>query len=189
MFHSEKRQIIGKALAGVATVWTLGLGHVSAQSWQPPQYVDSGTSVQVRTTQAIDQSAVDGRVYSAVVDQDVMDSSGHVAIPRGATAELVVRKGPSDELYLDLDSISMSGQRFAVDATRHPVATNGVDVKNSGIGNNTETEKNDAGGALLGTISGAIAGGGKGAAVGAATGAAVGAGVQIYTHGKQINVP
>jgi len=189
MSHSEKRRFIGKTLAGVATIWTLGLGHVSAQSWQAPQYVDPGTSIQVRTTQAVDQRLVDGRVYTGVIDQDVMDANGHVALPRGATAELVVRKGPSDELYLDLDSVSMSGQRFAVDATRHPVATNGIDVKNSGIGNNTETAKNVGGGALLGTIIGAIAGGGKGAAVGAATGAAVGAGVQIYTHGKQVNVP
>ena len=88
-----------------------------------------------------------------------------------------------------IDSITVNGQRYAVDATRHPVATSGIDVKNSGIGNNDETLKNVGGGALLGTVIGAIAGGGKGAAIGAATGAAAGAAVQIITHGKRVNVP
>jgi hypothetical protein len=189
MFQLEKRRLFGKTLAGVATVWTLGLGHVAAQSAQPLKYIDPGTSVGVRTSQPVDQTTVDGRVYTGVVDEDVLDANGRVAIPRGATAELVVRKGPSDELYLDLDSVSVNGQRYAVDATRHPVGTSGIDIKNSGIGNNTETAKNVGGGALLGTIIGAIAGGGKGAAVGAVAGAAVGAGVQVYTHGKRVEVP
>jgi hypothetical protein len=190
MFHTEKRRLIGKSLAGVAMVWTLGLGQVSAQTWQPLQYIDPGTSVQVRTSQAVDQSTMDGRVFTGVVDADVRDAKGQLAIPRGATAELVVRTGPDNELYLDLDSITVNGQRYAVDATRHPVTkTPAIDPKNSGLGNNPETVKNVGGGALLGTIIGAIAGGGKGAAVGAATGAAVGAGVQIYTHGRRVNVP
>ena len=190
MFQTEKRRFIGKTLAGVATVWTLGLGQVSAQTWRPLQYIDPGTSVQVRTSQAVDQSTMDGRVFTGVVDADVRDTNGQLAIPRGSTAELVVRTGPNNELYLDLDSITMNGQRYAVDATRHPVAkTPSLDPRNSGIGNNSETVKNVGGGALLGTIVGAIVGGGKGAAVGAAAGAAVGAGVQIYTHGRRVNVP
>jgi hypothetical protein len=189
MFQSEKRQMFAKTLAGVAMVWTLGVGQSSAQTWQPLQYIEPGTSVQVRTTQAVDQSTMDGRVYTGVVDEDVRDADGRLAIPKGATAELVVRKGPSDELYLDLDSVTVNGQRYAVDATRHPVATSGIDIKNSGIGNNTETAKNVGGGALLGTIVGAIVGGGKGAAVGAVSGAAIGAGVQVVTHGRRVNVP
>lgn len=189
MIQLEKRRLMGKTLAGVATVWTLGLGQASAQTWQAPQYIDPSTSIQVRTTQAVDQSTMDGRVFTGIVDEDVRDTTGRMAIPKGATAELVVRTGPDNELYLDLDSISMNGQRFAVDATRHPVAKNGIDVKNSGIGNNDETVKHVGGGAVIGTIIGAIVGGGKGAAIGAATGAAVGAGVQVVTHGKRVNVP
>jgi hypothetical protein len=69
------------------------------------------------------------------------------------------------------------------------VAKGGIDVQNSGIGNNQETLKNVGGGALLGTVIGAIVGGGKGAAVGAAAGAAVGAGAQILTHGRRVSVP
>jgi hypothetical protein len=189
MFPIKKRGVKGYAMAAVAMVWTLGSGQASAQSWQAMQYIDPGATIEVRTTQAVDQSKMDGRVFSGVVDQDVRDTNGRLAIPRGASAELVVRTGAGGELYLDLDSISVNGQRYAVDATRHPVATGGVDVKNSGIGNNPETAKNVGGGALLGTVIGAIAGGGKGAAIGAAAGAAVGAGVQVATHGKRVNVP
>jgi len=170
-------------------LWTLGLSQAHAQTWQPLQAIEPGTSIQVRTSEAIDKSTMDGRVYTGTVETDVRDREGRLAIPRGATAELMVRQGTSDDLYLDLDSITVNGQRYAVDATRHPVATSGIDVKNSGIGNNDETLKNVGGGALLGTVIGAIAGGGKGAAIGAATGAAAGAAVQIITHGKRVNVP
>jgi hypothetical protein len=189
MFQTGKRSLIGKYLAGVAILWTLGAGQSSAQSWQPLQYIDPGTSIQVRTTSAIDESTTDGRVFTGVVDEDVRDTSGRLAIPRGATAELVVRTGDGNELYLDLDSVSVNSQRYAVDATRHPVVKGGIDVKNSGIGNNDETVRNVGGGALLGTVIGAIVGGGKGAAVGAVAGAAVGAGAQIATHGRRVSVP
>ena len=40
------------------------------------------------------------------------DARGGVAIPRGATTELVVRRGANNELYLDLDSVTVSGQRI-----------------------------------------------------------------------------
>jgi hypothetical protein len=189
MFHTEKRRLIGKSLAAVAMIWTFAASHSAAQSWQPLQYIEPGTSVQVRTSEAIDEAKMDGRVFRGVVDEDVRDASGRLAIPRGAKAELVVRTGANNDLYLDLDSVDVNGQRYAVDATRHPVAKTGIDPKNAGLGNNDETVRNVGGGALLGTIIGAIAGGGKGAAVGAATGAAVGAGYQIVTHGKRVNVP
>ena len=69
------------------------------------------------------------------------------------------------------------------------MAGGGIDVRNSGIGNNQETIEHVGGGALLGTVIGAITGGAKGAAVGAAAGAAVGAGTQILTHGRRVSIP
>lgn len=180
------------ALMGLATAWTVcvpALATAQTRSWTPVSYVDPGTAIPVRTTQLIDSSTQDGLVYTGTVDEDVLDQQGRVAIPRGATAELVVRRGTDNELVLDLDSVTANGQRYAVDATRHPVAAGGVDVKNSGIGNNKETARNVGGGALLGTIIGAVVGGGKGAAVGAAAGAAVGAGAQVLTHGRKVSVP
>jgi hypothetical protein len=189
MFGYENRSVSAKSFAVVTMIWTLGLGQASAQTWQPLDYIDPGTTVQVRTTQSIDASTVDGRVFVGTVDQDVRDANGRIAIPRGAKAELIVRRGPNNELYLDLDSIDVNGQRYAVDATRHRVPNGGIDVKNSGIGNNQETIQHVGGGALLGTIIGAITGGAKGAAVGAAAGAAVGAGTQVLTHGRRVSVP
>jgi hypothetical protein len=181
-----------KSLIGVAAVWTLSVPLPAAaqnSAWTPLNYIEPGTSIPVRTTQMIDSSTQDGLVYTGTVDQDVLDREGRVALPRGATAELVVRRGTNNELVLDLDSVTVNGQRYAVDATRHPVATGGVDIKNSGIGNNDETLKHVGGGALLGTVIGAIAGGGKGAAIGAVAGAAVGAGAQVLTHGRKVSVP
>ena len=128
MFETKKRHLIAESLAALAIFWTVGLSHASAQSWTPLNYIDPGTSVQIRTTEPVDSSTVDGRVFTGTVDQDVRDAQGRLAIPRGATAELIVRRGPSNELYLDLDSINVNGQRYAVDATRHPISTSGIDV-------------------------------------------------------------
>jgi hypothetical protein len=179
-----------KAIIGATAVWTICLPQpAGAQTWTPLSYIEPGTSIPVRATEAIESTDRDGRVYTGVVDEDVFDSNGRLAIPRGATAELVVRRGPENELVLDLDSLTVKGQRYGVDATRHPVAKGGIDIKNSGLGNNQETIRNVGGGALLGTVLGAIIGGGKGAAIGAATGAAVGAGAQILTHGRRVSVP
>src|SRR5262245_14889833 len=184
-----KRISQAMALAAMAMILTLHPVAAAAQSPDAIGYIEPGTSVQVRNATAIDESTVDGRVFTGVVDQDVRDATGRIAVPRGASAELVVRRGPNDELYLDLDSVTVNGRRYGVDATRHPIDRGGVDVRNNGIGNNQETLEHIGGGALLGTVIGAIAGGGKGAAIGAAVGAAAGAGTQILTHGRRVNVP
>ena len=57
-----------------------------------------GRDITVRTNETIDlKGNSDGRIYTGVVDRDVTDSSGHVAIPRGSTAELIVRNVGSNE--------------------------------------------------------------------------------------------
>ncbi len=154
------------------------------------QVLATGTSVPVRTTQEINVAAADGQVFTGVVDQDVLDSNGRVAIPQGAAAEMVVRKVENNNLTVDLDSISVNGQRYAVVADQNPVGTSGsLGAGASTIGKNKKTATYVGGGALLGAIIGAATGGGKGAAIGAATGAAAGAGVQIVTQGRKVNVP
>jgi len=161
----------------------------NAQEWTFVDPIPAGTSIQVRTTEAIDTQTMDGRIYTGTIESDVRDVEGRLAIPRGATAELVVRRGPEDDLVLDLDSVMINGRRYGVDATRNRLTSGGVDIRNSGIGANKETVRNVGGGALLGAILGAAIGGGDGAAVGAAAGAAVGAGAQILTHGRRVSVP
>src|SRR5262249_10280757 len=146
--------------------------------------IEPGTQIVVRTSENIDERAVDGRVYAGVVDQDVLDGSGRLAVPQGSPVELMVRGGRDGDLILDLESVVVDGERYAVraEATR-------VDAPPQTSNDGKRTAIYAGGGALLGTIVGAIAGGGKGAAIGAATGAAAGAGASILTHGREVRVP
>ena len=168
----------------------LAVQPLSAQGgWTALSTIEAGTRIDVRSTEEIDTTNQDGRIFTGTIENDVRDTQGRLAIPANSTAELVVRRDSNDELVLDLDSITVNGRRYGVDATRSRLSGGGIDIKNSGIGNNPETIKNVGGGALLGTVIGAIIGGGKGAAIGAATGAGAGAAVQILTHGKRVRVP
>ena len=165
-----------------------------AQVYTPESTIPSGVSIPVRTSSAIDANSADGRIYTGVVDADVTDTNGRIAIPRGSTAELIVRRTSTSDVALDLESVTVNGQRYAISSNQSAVGTSGslgstIESGSKTIGANKTTGEYIGGGALLGTIVGAIAGGGKGAAIGAATGAAIGAGAQIYTHGKTINVP
>jgi hypothetical protein len=146
----------------------------------------SGTEIGVRTNENINsQDAGQGRSYSAQVDRDVVDSSGNVVIPRGSDAQLVVRRLNDGNLSLDLQSVSVNGQRYTVDSA-DVVQEAG---SREGIGKNKRTGEYVGGGAVLGTLLGAIAGGGKGAAIGALAGGAAGAGAQVLTRGNQVKVP
>jgi len=145
----------------------------------------TGTSISVRTNETIDVRKSDGRVFGGLVDQDVTDANGTVAIPRGSAAELIVKKLSNNEMVLDLESVTVNGQRYAVTAASASMSSG----RRDGIGKNQRTGGFIGGGALLGTIIGAIAGGGKGAAIGAAAGAGAGAGAQVLTRGKTVRVP
>ena len=132
---------------------------------------------------------MDGRIFTGTVENDVRDTQGRLAIPSGSAAELVVRRGEDNDLVLDLDSVTVNGRRYGLDATRNPVGTSGNVIKDSGIGANKDTAIHVGGGAILGAILGAAIGGGDGAAAGAAIGAAGGAATQILTKGRRVNVP
>jgi hypothetical protein len=183
------RQKLARLTTGVAAAaMFVSPALVHAQSWDYVNPIPAGTALQVRTTEAIDTQTMDGRIFTGTVENDVHDAQGRLAIPEGATAELVVRRDPDNELVLDLDSVTINGRRYGIDATRNRVG-GGIDIRNSGIGANKETARNVGGGAVLGAILGAVIGGGDGAAAGAAAGAAVGAGAQILTKGRRVNVP
>jgi hypothetical protein len=79
-----------------------------------------GTMITVRPSEAIDVERKDYRVYTGVVDRDVRGSNGRLAIPRGSTAELIVRVQRDNDLILDLESVTVNGQRYAIktDANR-----------------------------------------------------------------------
>jgi hypothetical protein len=149
-----------------------------------------GTRIAVRTNEAIDSDiATEGQTFPAIIDQDVTDSSGAIAIPRGSDARLVIRRTSgggvtgSPTLALDLESVSANGRNYLV--STEDVTQSG----RSGIGVNKRTGEMVGGGAALGTLLGAIAGGGKGAAIGAIAGAAAGGTAQVLTKGKTVKVP
>ena len=150
----------------------------------------AGTDISVRTDENIDsRSAVEGRLYPATLQRDILDPNGNILIPRGSRANLVIRQVneggtlSNGNFVLDLDSIEANGRRYRVSTT---------DIERgdaNGIGKNRRTAEMVGGGAVLGTLLGAIAGGGKGAAIGAVAGAAAGGGVQVLTKGHEIRVP
>ena len=185
MFRQATLKAVGIAAAAMLSIPAIA----GAQAWDYVNPIPAGTSIQVRTTEPIDAQSVDGRIYTGTVENDVRDPQNRLAIPRGATAELVVRRGPDDDLVLDLDSVTVNGRRYGVDATRNPVGTAGDAVRNSGIGANKDTAIHVGGGALLGAILGAAIGGGDAAAAGAVVGAAGGAAAQILTKGRRVRVP
>lgn len=82
--------------------------------------LNPGTVISVRTNQPIDVERQDYRVYTGIVDQDVRGDNGRLAIPRSATVELMVRVERDNDLILDLESVTVNGQRYAIrtDANR-----------------------------------------------------------------------
>ncbi|HEY2843941.1 MAG TPA: DUF3011 domain-containing protein [Bryobacteraceae bacterium] len=154
-----------------------------ADNWQPSTRVEPGTTVAVRTNEYIDSDHADGRIFTGEVDQDVLDRDGRLSIPRGSNVELIVRVAADNDLVLDLESLFVNGQRYAVRA--EPQRVEAPD----GVGANRRTGAFAGGGAALGAIIGAIAGGGKGAAIGAGAGAAAGLGGAIVTRGREVRIP
>ena len=102
--------------------------------------IEPGTNITVRTAETIDVERRDDRVYRGIVDQDVRGENGRLAIPRGAPVELMVRVARDNDLILDIDSVVVNGQRYAVRADA----------------NRVESRRDNS---LVGAIVGAIQGG------------------------------
>jgi len=147
--------------------------------------IDADTTITVRTNEAINARDTDGRVFSGIVERDVINRRGNVAIPQGSDVELIVKRTSNTEVALDLNAITVYGQRYGVDTDESIVNAE----RRDGIGVNKRTGKYVGGGALIGAVIGAITGGEKGAAIGAGAGAAAGAGAQILTRGRSVQVP
>src|SRR5206468_1993531 len=76
--------------------------------------IEPGTSISVRTNESIDVERNDNRVYTGIVDQDVRGDDGRLAIPRGSRVELVVRVARDNDLILDMDSVTVNGERYGI---------------------------------------------------------------------------
>src|SRR5688572_16165964 len=78
--------------------------------------VETGTTIAIRTNEEINVDRSDGRIFSGVVDQDVRDGRGAVALPEGTYVELMVRSISNNEYVLDLESVTVNGRRMGVEA-------------------------------------------------------------------------
>lgn len=153
--------------------------------WTQSAVIPAGAEIAVRTIDPIDLRRPDPRQhFLASVENDVMDATGRVVIPRGAPAHLIVHDAGDGEIAVDLRSVSVNGRRYLLNSEN---ITN-VHVR-AGPGMNRRTGKFLGGGALLGTVFGAIAGGAKGAAIGALAGGAAGAGAEVATRGSELHIP
>jgi len=102
--------------------------------------LDPGTVIPVRTNETIDVDKGDNRVYTGVVDQEVRNNDDRLVIPRDSKVELTVRTSRDNDLSLDLESVVVNGQRYAVKADPKRI----------------ESQQDDS---LVGGIIGAIKGG------------------------------
>jgi hypothetical protein len=102
--------------------------------------LEPGVEIPVRTNRPIDVNRSDNRVFYGTVDADIRGDNGRIAIPRGANAELIVRVARDNDLVLDLESVVVNGQRYAVRANP----------------NRVEHERDDS---MVGAIVGAVTGG------------------------------
>ncbi|HTP70130.1 MAG TPA: hypothetical protein VMJ35_14570 [Dongiaceae bacterium] len=156
----------------------------------PAKVIPLGSEITVQTDENIDSNdSSSGQLFAASVREDVFDSAGAVAIPRGSRAKLVVRNitgggaTGSPQLVLDLFSVDVNGKEYRVDSAD-------VDLSSKrGVGKNKRTLEYGAGGAGFGALLGAVFGGGRGAGIGAAAGAGAGLLTQIFTRGSHVKVP
>ncbi|MDP9171690.1 MAG: hypothetical protein M3N54_13825 [Acidobacteriota bacterium] len=152
--------------------------------------IQPGTRIEVRSNETIDVRGVDnGRIYTGSVANDVVDADGRVKIPRGAQAELIVRRVGPNDLSIDLEAVIVDGRHYSVDSRPTERTREAGQGNNGNVGENRRTGEYVGGGALFGSIIGAVAGGGKGAAIGALAGAGAGAGAQVMTRGAAVHIP
>jgi hypothetical protein len=145
--------------------------------------IPSGSAFVVRTNARIQSdTASTGRFYSATVERDVTDRSRHVVIPRGSTAQMVVRKISASRapvLALGLQSVTVNGRTYRVSGQR---------IQRSGQGASKPAADLGGSAGSLGTVVRAVTNVGKGA-MGALTASEIVVTGRVFIGGKTVNVP
>jgi hypothetical protein len=108
-----------KAMAGVAIAsglqLVLALSFASgAAAQERTRRLEPGTIIPVRADEAIDSRAVDHRIYTGFVTNDVRNDNGRLVVPAGSRVELEVRALRDNDLRLDLVSVLINGQRYGI---------------------------------------------------------------------------
>jgi hypothetical protein len=137
---SRMKRLLAIPLVLLALGLPLVAGAVLDRNFVPP-----GTEIRVRTDGPVIVANWDrGRIYTAHLATDVWGDNRDVAIPRGANCEIIVRQVAPGQLALDLESLTVEGRRYVMDAVG-PQFNMTQDQYNSGAG-------------IIGNIIGAITG-------------------------------
>jgi hypothetical protein len=145
-FHSITRILSGSCVAAALCLSPalFAQDHDRDRDWDRDRNqftrLEPGTVIAVRTEDPIDVERTDNRVFSGTVDQDVRGGNGRLAIPRGSRVELIVRVARDNDLMLDLESVTVNGQRYGIKTDP----------------NRIESQRDDS---VIGNILGAINGG------------------------------
>ena len=112
-------------ITGLVASSMLASVHASRYMADRISRIEQGTTITVRTNQTIDVDRPDRRVYTGVVDRDVYGENRRIAIPRGSSVELMVRRARDNDLILDLESVVANGERYAVRADANRIEADG----------------------------------------------------------------
>jgi hypothetical protein len=149
--------------------------------------VSSGTAMAIRLIDAIDsEKAQPGQTFRATLDSP-LQSDNDAAVPSGYDVQGHVvdvksagKFAGQSLLVLQLDTISIGGQSYGIDADPY---------RRQGNNRAAGTAQKVGAGAVLGAIIGGMAGGGKGAGIGAAAGGGIGGGAQAASKSQPIQLP
>jgi hypothetical protein len=142
-------------------LWVIAATFTCSQLPAMADVITPGTNVEVRPDARIDVARWDrGRIYPAEVARNVYSRNGDLTIPQGSPAELIVRRIGPAQYELDLESVTINGQRYVMDTTG-PQYNMSQSYYNNGNG-------------IVGAIAGAIAGAN---------------GEQVEPQGAEIRVP
>jgi hypothetical protein len=176
------------AIVAGATLWALSpVTAVNAQqivNGRNTDIIDALTTMTVRVVFDIRTDESDGRVFASSVAQDVRNRKHDLIIPRSSQVELVVRRLPDNEMELDFDSVTVNGERYALDTAAYAMESE----SNCPGATNKRTVEYAGGNPMLGNILTGMSGRAEGTATANAC-IAAGPGTGLTTRGSSINVP
>jgi len=114
-----KRNATVAAIVAVVSLYASSALLAQGRYWDGQRFttLQPGMNIPVRIAETIDTTRADDyRVYRGVIDQDVFGDNGRLAIPRGAPVELMARPMRNNQMTLDMESVVVNGERYAVRA-------------------------------------------------------------------------
>src|SRR5262245_13766838 len=176
------------AIVGGATFLALSLAAVAnAQqivNGRNTDIIDVFTTMTVRVVDPIRTDEIDGRVFPSFVAQDVWNRRRSLIIPRTSKVELIVRRLPDNEMVLDLDSVTVNGERFGLDPAAYA-----IESESNCLGATNKRTIEYAGNPILGTFLSGMTSSAEGTSTANCACIAAGTATRIMTSGSSIEVP